>query len=359
MNLWFFLRITAAALIALSSSCCAESQPDFSRDPGDDALARARNLTLPEAYILGGEEAETEHADWWQEHAALLREAWEEWEASIRLPHLLPASRLVAEPLRRAVEQVWQDPMAFEQQYRQEHWIEQAPGIYTAQLFSPEAIQDIRAHFDAAASSHIPRRRPNHLNREGLLLIPPDQGKGVNGAVHLTEFEQFYQELIDTYLRPTARALFPEYAGSDEDDAESYTYTIRYSSDLDVELKEHDDNSLYTFSINLNLLPHETYEGSDLEIVVNNQTDDGIAQQHYYHSVTLQPGQAVLILGKTFHRVMPILSGVRYTLVVWIHGPNRYKRTEPYAAHEQMSAQQRWRRSPSHSESSGKQQQQQ
>ena len=96
--------------------------------------------------------------------------------------------------------------MAFEQSYRQEHWTEEAPGIYTAQLFSPEAIRDLRAHLDAAATSRIPTRRPNGMNRYGLMLHPSDK---VDGAVHLTEFEEFYQELVEIYLRPTARALFP------------------------------------------------------------------------------------------------------------------------------------------------------
>ena len=32
------------------------------------------------------------------------------------------------------------------------------------------------------------------MNRYGLILHPSDQ---VDGAVHLTEFEQFYQELVD------------------------------------------------------------------------------------------------------------------------------------------------------------------
>ena len=153
-------------------------------------------------------------------------------------------------------------------------------------------------------------------------------------------------------MRPTARALFPQYAGSDEDDAESYAFTIKYSGDLDVELKEHADASLYTLNVNLNLLPQETYEGSDLQFVVDNDnpnsSDNGTQQQqHHYHNLTLQPGQAVLHLGQTRHRAVPIQSGTRCNLVVWMHGRHGYVRIAPYdAAHGEkvMSVRQRWSR---------------
>ena len=359
-------------LLLLPPSSCSTvdsvtlSSPDCTSCAGtitnSGALAQARNLTVPAAYhtVSNGEE-EAEHEGWWNSHHRLLQEAWQEWEAGVTssnshidLPPLLPASRLVAEPIQRAIDQVWQDPERFEQVYKQEHWTDQAPpnGIYTAQLFPSEAVRHLRAHLDTAAASGIPRRHPTAPNKSGLMLHPLD----VAGAVQLTEFEQFYQQLFDDYLRPTGRALFPEYyAGTgdahDAQDAESYAFTAQYSTGGFAEVMEHADPSLVSFVVNLNLFPEETYVGSDLQVKVHNDPNIVEQQQQSYFNLTLQPGQVVAILGrKTFHRVSPIASGTRYSLVVWVRGPRGQRlpeHTEPFPEHERMSARQRWSKRPS------------
>jgi len=327
--------MTTAALHSSTSN-----QDQHTNATTTSALERARQLVPPS--VVSSTAGETEHADWWEQHASLLREAWTEWEETakeVRPPPALlldnnsttatVASGLIHEALQTAVENAWEGPSLEHENALKSLWTEVAPAIYTCPFLTPEGIRRVRAHLDPASQSQIPTRRPNGMNRYGMILHPPDS---VDGAVNLQAFEAFYQELVDTYIRPTMRALFPEYAGDPKDDSDSYSFTIKYSANTDMELKEHSDASLYTMNVNLNL-PHETYSGSDL----NFSLQDGSST-----TVTLQPGVAVLHLGQTRHSAQPIASGSRMNWIIWVHGEYGYVRIVPYAPQEQMSVQQRW-----------------
>lgn len=254
------------------------------------------------------------------------------------------ASGLVHEALRTAVENAWESPSLERENAVISLWKEVAPGIYMSRVpfLTSDGIRRIRAHLDAAQQSEIPTRRPNGMNRYGMILHPTDS---VDGAVSLQAFDAFYLELMDTYIRPTMRALFSEYAGDPKDDSDSYSFTIKYSTDSDMQLREHSDASLYTLNVNLNL-PTETYAGSDLSFLL---PDGGTT------TVTLEPGVAIVHLGQTRHQAQPIESGRRMNWIVWVHGEWGYVRIVPYGPQDQMSVEQRWSR-PSTAGSGGAQQ---
>jgi hypothetical protein len=287
---------------------------------------------------------ETENWEWWQQHASLLREAWKEWESTDNAAAVLQDDALsldngtvasfIHEPLRCAVEKAWEHPSVEHEAAVASLWSEVMPGVYTCRFFTSDGVRRIRAHLDTAEKSGIPLRRPNGMNRFGVVVHPPDS---VDGAVSLQQFTTFYEILIDKYIRPVMRALFPEFAGDPSGDSESYAFTIKYSEDTDMQLREHADASLFTLNVNLNL-PHETYSGSDLHFISPKGESSA--------SIVLHSGVAVVHLGQTRHHAHPILSGSRWNFVVWMFGQDGYVRTAPYAPEEQMSVHQRWASTP-------------
>lgn len=295
-------------------------------------LKRARALEAPSAATT--ESGETEGLEFWNQHGKLLRKAWLEWEETQQQVDALPElNQDVFEPtLKEAVQAAWEDP-------KKEHaikplWKEIVPNIYTCQLIQPDRIADIRAYIDAAATAGIPTRRPNGMNRFGLILDPHTEG-----AVTMRGLDRFYQMIVDDYVRPMGRLFFSEYI-QPPDDAESYAFTIRYKEGEDVALREHSDASLITLNVNLNIPSRQNetnYEGSTLYFV------DDETKEH--HEVQFQPGMAVLHRGMTRHAAEPIVHGERTNLVVWLFGEHGYVRIVPYDEHERMTPRERWSKS--------------
>jgi hypothetical protein len=288
-------------------------------------LQRARQLQapIPTSTLYG----ETEGSDFWFNHSSLLLHAWREWEVQQNLTALDDAI-LIYKPLRDAVQSAWKNPQN-ENQVRQQ-WELLAPGVYKYQLLNPRSIHLIREHVDAASfDSGIPTRRPNGMNRYGLILYPND----TDGSVSLATFDAFLESLLDTYIRPMARTLFSEYISqNNKDDMNAYAFTIRYQQGEDVSLEEHSDASLYTLNVNLNL-PQEDYQGSSLYFV---------DQHGEKTNVTLKPGEALLHLGMTRHASLPIQGGSRINMVVWLYGQDGTVRIAPYEPHERLTSKQRW-----------------
>ena len=291
-------------------------------------LKQARALKAPTALTESGGEAEG--LEFWNQHATLIRNAWSEWETSQgdELPSL--DDEAIYDPtLREAVKAAWKDP-AKEEAIRP-MWQEVVPSVYTCQLLQPDRIADIRAYIDAASDAGIPTRRPNGMNRYGLILDP-----NTEGAVVIDGLDKFYQNLVNEYMRRLGRLFFPEYM-QPPDDVESYAFTIRYREGEDVALREHSDASLITMNINLNIPSRQNEtncEGSTLYFV-----DDETGE---HHEVKFRPGMAVLHRGMTRHAAQPIVQGERTNLVVWLFGQHGYVRFVPYEEHERMTPRQRW-----------------
>lgn len=269
---------------------------------------------------------EFESGEFWATHSSLLKQAWKEWETEQDLP-ALRMQELIDESLYDAVKAAWQDSSNEDAVKRL--WTKVAPGVYQCRLLDPAQIFRLRQYLDEASQSKIPTRRPNGMNRHGIILT-----QNADGCTSLERWNVWYQELTETYLKPIGRSFFSEYyVSGNADDAESYAFTIRYKQGEDIALKEHSDSSLYTFNINLNF-PDETYEGSSLHFV-HNETGK-------QYNVTQSPGIAVLHRGMTRHAALPIERGHRLNLVIWFFGENDYVRTAPYEPDERLSPRERW-----------------
>jgi hypothetical protein len=370
-------NITVAPLVVVPRSLTASfdcatssSSSSSSLSHGLSALEQARQLVVPQVTsTMGGE---LEHVDFWSTHAKLLRLAWNEWEqeqqqlllqqssssssSSKNLLRLLPLQ--VESSLQQALDAVWNHPRSPETEsalrtlltpvVEFDHGGNHNPKkdtVYQFQLFSESTVYQIRQRLDAAHKSGIPLRRPNGMNRHGLVLDSSSSSSsflnnnnnnkkkknddnnmdGTDGACTDSVLLEWQEELIKTIVRPMARLLFPEYVRAtttttdddddddDDDLKESYGFTIRYqkhneTGQGDVKLNEHADASVVTLNVNLNL-PNDndnnnnnssssssSFEGSSLYFVDpqypnseeeendnNNNNINSSTAQHHHH----------------------------------------------------------------------------
>lgn len=312
------------------------------------ALKKARTLKMPSR-----EEMLARHPNvynFWNTSDELLQKAWEEWELSkdfqnLNLPKL-ENKFLINSTLREAIEKCWSNPTIENERILKDLWEEVAPGVYAIQFLDMEKVHQVRKWFDAVAPNeerlrgNIPVRPPYGivLNRKGMMTDP----KSV-GYVASPSFQEWYRDLIDTYVRPLGRVFFP-HAIMPNDDSDTFSFSIQYqgSEGGDKSIRPHSDASTLTFNINFD--ETKTWTGSSLLFY-----NDGEAPT----KVEWQPGYAVMHLGRSMHAAVPIESGTRSNFVIWTtSGKNNkgsYGGSNPitdmdgyYPVEYQLSPEQRW-----------------
>lgn len=266
----------------------------------NNALVQARALDLPsrEASLR----RDPSVSNFWNSNRKLLEDAWAAWEIENKDNLLMPDETLLDPRLRKAINDAWENP-------EKEHavadlWEEIIPGVYVAQFFDLERLADFRNYLEAVANSQIPKRAPYgiQLNRYGIMLDPRSEG-------HLAtpNFQTFYNEMMDRYMRPIARLLLDTYGY----DNQTFGFSIQYNPDKDKDLHAHTDASAATLNININL-PDEEFTGSQVDF--HDKTTGKTVQTIF------EPGKAIIHQGNVPHATHPIVSGQRSNLVVWLYG---------------------------------------
>lgn len=381
----------AACLVLLNAHAVGSKDPPQEVDIGNDniiciapeassPLALARNLHAPLA--TDTEDAEFEHASFWDVNGPLLQDAWKEYEKHMQTCTMLSSNDIFLNPnLSTALENAFGNPAEETEAevkllWRDNEFSEKSlpKGVYATQVLTESGVFGLRQLLDAATSSGIPTRRPNGMNRHGVIV-----DSEVEGAVSMESLVKLVEEeIINQVVRPVGRMLFPDRVGCD-DDLEYFAFTIRYDGSdndednrnsvnedgtddgnmpkRDFELKEHRDASVVTLNINLNL-PGEGYDGSEVyfrEFPSGDSTSD--EQDHFPQdgesdggTVRFSPGMAIIHLGAHRHGSLPISasaskngSGKRYNLVIWLFGKDGDVRIAPYEKEEQMDIMTRWR----------------
>lgn len=259
----------------------------------------------------------------WEQNNDLFREAWEEWDAAEGAEYTLDSS-LYHPSLREAIERAWEDP-AREGDVR-ELWEEVFPGVYRAQFFDPNQLELLRSYLERAAAARIPLRPPHGivLNRSGAMLDPRSVG-------HLAApmFQAFYRNLMDVYMRPIARLLFPDIVGYD---TQTFGFSIAWQEDKDTSLRPHTDASAVTLNINLNL-PGEDFSGSAVSFF------DPVTRR--VERLLFEPGIALIHHGSVPHASEPITRGERHNIVLWLYGEQG--QVPPRGGHrQQIDPAERW-----------------
>ncbi|WP_298316773.1 2OG-Fe(II) oxygenase [uncultured Aquimarina sp.] len=266
----------------------------------NNTLAQARALTQPSREASLKREASVSH--FWNSNRKLLEDAWAAWEIEHKDNLLIPDETLLDPRLRQAINDAWENPE--KENAVADLWEEIIPGVYTAQFFDLKRLAEFRDYLEAVANSQIPKRAPYgiQLNRYGVMLDPRSEG-------HLAapNFQAFYDDMMNRYMRPIARLLLGTYGY----DNQTFGFSIQYNPDKDKDLHAHTDASAATLNINMNL-PDEEFTGSQVDF--HDKTTGKTVQTIF------EPGKAIIHRGNVPHATHPIISGQRSNLVVWLYG---------------------------------------
>ncbi|MGY6647887.1 2OG-Fe(II) oxygenase [Wenyingzhuangia sp. IMCC45574] len=266
----------------------------------NNSLTQARALTLPSRKeMLQRHPSVTK---FWNDNRKLLEEAWAEWEIENKDTLLVPDETLLDPRLRQAINDAWENPE--KENAVADLWKEVIPGVYTIQFFDVERLADFRNYLEAVANSQIPARPPYgiQLNRHGFMIDERSEG-----YLAAPNFQAFYNDIMNRYMRPIARLLLGTYGY----DNQTFGFSIQYNPDKDKDLKPHTDASAATLNININL-PDEKFTGSQVDFY---DKDSGKTVQTVF-----EPGKAMIHSGTVPHATHPITSGQRSNLVVWLYG---------------------------------------
>ena len=292
------------------------------------SLQTARGLTPPPV-PTATTNAEYENEDYFAQHGPLLRAAWKEFGMADPTLNTLPP-RFIEPPLLKCINIARENPSVETERALRTLFTEIVPGVQSGRILTPEAIAKIRIELDRIGVSGIPTRRPNGMNRFGIIPDANVEGGVTNGLHHLI------RELVKEYLVPLMSTLFPADIGAGDVD-DYFAFTIQYNvSNGDRSLNEHRDASVATLNLNLNSVHEfETLNGSSLYFV---------DQEHNTRrTVALAPGGALLHRGSLRHAANPLVgSGQRQNLIVWLFGKDGYVRDAVYGVKDQLTAMERW-----------------
>ena len=287
-----------------------------------NSLSAARTVERPtrEAML---QRAPSVH-QFWSQNRDLFDDAWKQWEATECEELKSLDGNLYDAKLRSAVELAWKDPS--KESDVKALWKEVFPGVYEAQFFNPGRLATLRNYLNRVADAGIPLKPPYgiSLNRGGAMLDSRSEGYLAAPA-----FQAFYQTMMDNYMRPISRLLFPDVTGYD---SQTFGFSIQWQPDTDTSLRAHTDASSVTLNINLNL-PGEEFSGSGVRFF------DRETQQ--VSELTFAPGTALIHHGSVPHESMPITEGERSNFVLWLYGKSGQV-ARPGIAPRNIDARERW-----------------
>ena len=269
----------------------------------ETSLTRARAIARPSRAAMLQRHPSVH--SFWNDNRSLFQDAWAEWEATRPAQAPTLDETLYDPNLRAAVAHAWDDPT--KETAVQDLWEEVFPGVYKCQFFDPEKLSVLRSYFEETVDADIPLRPPYgiSLNRGGAMLDSRSEG-----YLAAPNFQTFYQGLMDRYMRPVSRMLFPDTVGYD---TQTFGFSIQWQADADTSLRAHTDASAVTLNINMNL-PGEDFSGSGVRFF------DRATRQ--VAELSFAPGTALIHHGSVPHESMPITEGERSNLVLWLYGQN-------------------------------------
>ncbi|XP_029960785.1 2-oxoglutarate and iron-dependent oxygenase domain-containing protein 2 [Salarias fasciatus] len=174
---------------------------------------------------------------------------------------------------------------------------EAAPRVYRFPVFQKAFCDELVEELEHFERSAAPKGRPNTMNHYGILLN------------ELGFDEGFITPLREHYLQPLAALLYPDCGGRRLDSHKAFA--VKYDLKEDLDLSYHYDNAEVTLNVSLG---KEFTEGNlyfgDMRQVPVSQTECSEVE----HRVS----QGLLHRGQHMHGALPISSGQRWNLIVWM-----------------------------------------
>ncbi|MPC20776.1 2-oxoglutarate and iron-dependent oxygenase domain-containing protein 2 [Portunus trituberculatus] len=166
--------------------------------------------------------------------------------------------------------------------------------VFSFPVFTKEFCEMFVEELTNYEEAPIQKSRPNTMNLYGIKL--DELG-----------FTDFVSSLQKEYLTPITRLLFPEWGGGSLDSHKAFVVT--YKDGEDVDLSYHYDNAEVTLNVALN----EDY--SNGELYFGPMRSEVSSRRFGY---THQLGRGLLHRGQQFHGALPITSGIRHNLIIWM-----------------------------------------
>jgi 2OG-Fe(II) oxygenase superfamily len=216
---------------------------------------------------------------------------------------------------------------------------EEAEGVYSFQLFSPELCNQLLSASASFASSEAATEALTVASNKAQVPLHRIAGP-FSGAA----FEAFLRERI---ISPLSRLLYPSFASSID---WSYGYVIGYnaapanSGETPKErgeaagelptallartgLHPHTDDSEVTLNVNLGV---EGFVGG--ELLMHSLRDERTGHVGGARTtkaeptmIAVKPGRAIIHAGQHGHEVLPVTKGERYSLIVWARDNGGYR----------------------------------
>ncbi|XP_026198704.1 2-oxoglutarate and iron-dependent oxygenase domain-containing protein 2 isoform X2 [Anabas testudineus] len=174
---------------------------------------------------------------------------------------------------------------------------EAAPKVYRFPVFEKRFCEELVEELEHFERSSAPKGRPNTMNHYGILLN------------ELGFDEGFFTPLRELYLHPLTSLLFPDCGGCCLDSHKAFV--VKYDMNEDLDLSYHYDNAEVTLNVSLgkDFTEGNLYFG-DMRQVPLSETECSEVE----HKVT----EGLLHRGQHMHGALPISSGQRWNLIIWM-----------------------------------------
>ncbi|XP_037114732.1 2-oxoglutarate and iron-dependent oxygenase domain-containing protein 2 isoform X2 [Syngnathus acus] len=174
---------------------------------------------------------------------------------------------------------------------------ETAARVYRFPVFTKSFCDDLIDELEHFERSAAPKGRPNTMNNYGILLN------------ELGFDEGFVTPLRQQYLHSLTTVLYPDCGGHSLDSHKAFV--VKYDINEDLDLSYHYDNAEVTLNVSLgrDFTEGNLYFG-DMRQVPLNETECS--------EIEHRAGEGILHRGQHMHGALPISSGQRWNLIIWM-----------------------------------------
>ncbi|XP_058630920.1 2-oxoglutarate and iron-dependent oxygenase domain-containing protein 2 isoform X3 [Onychostoma macrolepis] len=195
---------------------------------------------------------------------------------------------------------------------------EAAPRVFRFPVFRKEFCKDFIEELEHFEQSDAPKGRPNTMNNYGILLN------------ELGFDESFITPLREVYLHALTALLYSDCGGSCLDSHKAFV--VKYAMREDLDLSYHYDNAEVTLNVSLG---KDFTEGNlffgDMRQVPLSETECVEVEHH----VT----EGLLHRGQHMHGALPISSGTRWNLIIWMRASRERNKLCPMCEVESQGGQ--------------------
>lgn len=174
---------------------------------------------------------------------------------------------------------------------------EAAPRVYRFPVFDKSFCEELLEELEHFEQSSAPKGRPNTMNHYGILLN------------ELGFDEDFITPLRAQYLHPVTSLLYPDCGGRCLNSQKAFV--VKYDMNEDLDLSYHYDNAEVTLNVSLgkDFTDGNLYFGDMRQVPLSESECTEVE-----HRVT----EGLLHRGQHMHGALPISSGQRWNLIIWM-----------------------------------------